>query len=395
MTKEKQQNQQRMKIANRQLVLTMIKQEEEFSRADLAKQLKMSPTSMTRICNDLKELGFIREGEAREGMVGRRAVMLKKNPDAFYSLGILLRTDFISFIILDYNGKIRYEKKFIFEVSDHPDETVHQILHCMEKVKGDTGDDWEKVKSVGMSVPGIIEPETGMVVRSNLFHWEKVPLGKMLKEKIQMSVYLENDVNASIVEEYESYSEFQVSNLGFLSLSLSLGASFLQEGRLFRGAHHGCGEISHKTLVYGGKKCKCGKSGCAAAYLSTEAILSRAEEIRKKKASLEDICSAYEEKQQWALALEKELSGYLAVCINDCLIYQNPQILIIGGRNIQELPFLCEKALEKKEFFHSYLLEHTKIVISKGNGMESVKGAAYLAARKYESQKLGSLGGDK
>lgn len=86
-----------------------------------------------------------------------------------------------------------------------------------------------------------------------------------------------------------------------------------------------------------------------------------------------DVKASIMEEQLWAKDLIEELSGYLAILINECLIYQNSDILILARRTIQELTFLLEKALEKKEYFHTYLLERTKIIISKGNGMESVK----------------------
>lgn len=387
----KQQNQQKMKIGNRQLVLSIIKKEGELSRADLAKRLKMSPTSMTRIYYDLKELNLIQEGEKQESQVGRKAVILRPNPDAFYSLGILLRTDFISLMILNYVGEVLYTKQFEMVVSNRPDETVNQVIFCIEKAKRNINVDWDKVKSVGVSVPGIIKGNEGLVEKSNLFEWTQVPLGKMLEKRLRLPVILETDVKASIMEEYEGNCEFQVPHLGFLSLSLGLGAAFFKDGKLLRGAHGGCGEISHKLLVFKGRQCQCGKLGCAAAYLSTHSILDQAERLSGRKISLGDLKKAYIEEQLWAKGLIEELSGYLAILINECLIYQNPDILILAGRTIQELPFLLEKALEKKEYFHTYLLERTKIVISKGNGMESVKGSAYLAIRQYEEKKLREL----
>lgn len=55
MGNKKQQSQMEMKIENRRAVMEQVKDEECVSRASLARELRMSPTSMSRICGDLME----------------------------------------------------------------------------------------------------------------------------------------------------------------------------------------------------------------------------------------------------------------------------------------------------------------------------------------------------
>lgn len=384
MKKEKQTDQLQMKISNRRLVLHKIKASDNVSRASLAKELKMSPTSLTRICSDLSDLGFIRETQGSSAGVGRKALLLERNPDAFYSLGILVRLDFISFLIMDYKEQILLLKKWMLSVTGSPEEVAEQIKDCFEQCKKEAPEVMENVKAAGISFPGIISEDGTKVIRSGFRQWENTDFKRLLESKIGLYVCLENDVKASVVEEYFHYPEFQVQRLGFLSLSIEAGAAFMYEGKLMKGS---CGDIAHKTLIFKGKKCSCGKFGCATAYLSSREIVKEAKEC----SDLNDLADAYNRNEKWAREQIVRLAEYTALLIEDMIVWNSPDVILLGGRTVRCLPMLLGEILKRTDILNGDLLKETKIYESKNVGNESMLGAAYLAMEDYEKISLDQL----
>ncbi len=74
-----------MKQANQSLVLQLIQSHGPISRKDIATVSGLSPASVTGIMGELIAHGLVHE--VGEGRVGRRAVLLRLNPDAGVVVG--------------------------------------------------------------------------------------------------------------------------------------------------------------------------------------------------------------------------------------------------------------------------------------------------------------------
>ena len=64
----------------------------------------------------------------------------------------------------------------------------------------------------------------------------------------------------------------QYKNAIYLSLNNTLGGAFCIDGKLFSGQNQKAGEFGPMILVPGGRKCYCGKKGCADAYCAASAL---------------------------------------------------------------------------------------------------------------------------
>ncbi len=377
MNKTKNYSQLEMKIENRKRVLEQIKGEKESSRASLAKELQMSPTSMTRICNDLIGLGLIREFQSDASRVGRKALVLEKNPEAFYSMGILIRLDFLSFIVIDYMGNILFHRKWEETVEKDENQVLSMIQKHFREMELEEADIFQKIKAVGVSFPGTIDETGKQILYSDLFQWKDTAFGEMLEKELGIFVSLETDVKASILEEYLCHEDFQKESIGFLSLSQEAGAAFMKNGELLRGHMGRCGEISHKTLIYHGRKCKCQKQGCVAAYLSEAAIIEQASEMGCNVSRLEEI----QETQ-----LLKKLAEYLVLVLEDMMIWHDPELIILGGRTIRIFPEILEYVKEEIQQRNESWGQDVIICSSRNAGNESMLGAAYAAMENYEQE---------
>ncbi len=98
----------------------------------------------------------------------------------------------------------------------------------------------------------------------------------VLEQAFSVPVYFSNDANAAMMA--EDMNIYQ--NAIYLSLNQTLGGAFCIGGNLFSGENQKAGEFGHMILVpvSQGRKCYCGKSGCADTYCAAGALVGESKD---------------------------------------------------------------------------------------------------------------------
>ena len=132
----------------------------------------------------------------------------------------------------------------------------------------------ERILGLGISIPGIISQKDHLLIKSHALQLENYSLS-FLEQAFDLPVYFENDANAAMMA--EDINRYR--NAIYLSLNNTLGGAFCIDGKLFQGENQKAGEFGHMILVPGGKKCYCGKAGCADAYCAASALTDEEQEM--------------------------------------------------------------------------------------------------------------------
>lgn len=138
--------------------------------------------------------------------------------------------------------------------------TATEALHRLAQAAGvDVGE----FASVGVGVPGLVRPRSGVVSHAvNLgVGAGEVDLGDRLWRAFGVPVIVENDVNAAALGASAILGLHDV-DLAYLSIGTGLAAGLVSGGQLRRGARGGAGEIGHIPVDPQGALCACGQRGC-------------------------------------------------------------------------------------------------------------------------------------
>ena len=171
------------------------------------------------------------------------------------------------------------EGKFLARKSEAVDTSsalapVEQIC----RLAGELAGKW-KIRAVGVAVPGLVR-RNGTVWAPNLPSWEKVPLEKLLRKRLQVTVQVESDRNAAVLGEAWRGAARGKSDAVVLLIGTGIGAGILAGGKLLRGAHElsGCAgwmavfeEDGDEVRRYGGLEafaCGAGLVRAARQYLA-------------------------------------------------------------------------------------------------------------------------------
>lgn len=201
--------------------------------------------------------------------------------------------------------------------------------------------------AVGLACAGTVDAARRLVVTSPNLPLHRVPLAELLGASLGVEVVLENDVNAAVLAEVTVGAAAGLRHVVMLTLGTGVGGGLLLDGRLYRGAGGGAGELGHIIVSGGGELCGCGARGCLEMYASGRALARYAEE--RAGSDLEDpegvlarlsVQNALDGESVGRLAREgypgavsaaHELAHWLGRGLVSITNVFNPEMIVVGG----------------------------------------------------------------
>jgi len=107
----------------------------------------------------------------------------------------------------------------------------------------------ESYDAVGIGVPSVVRFAIGEVAASINIPLKGVPLRKELGERLGVPVFVDNDATvAALAEAHDENLDVVAANLVMITVGTGIGGGIVIDGRIFRGASGGAGEIG-MTLI--------------------------------------------------------------------------------------------------------------------------------------------------
>jgi glucokinase len=146
-------------------------------------------------------------------------------------------------------------------------------------------------KSVGVAIPGEVDPAGRCWGLPNVPGFKGVELGKGLSDRLRCPVAVENDATTAALGEYLYGHGSRYPSFLMITLGTGLGGGLVIGGQLYPGGNGFAGEIGHINIdpSPNAPLCGCGKRGCLETYTGTAALIRKfaelgggtAEEIRE------------------------------------------------------------------------------------------------------------------
>ena len=127
--------------------------------------------------------------------------------------------------------------------------------------------------AVGVTIPGLCDSEKGTWCYAPFSGISDFPISAMLKEKLGLEVYIENDVNACAVAEKKYGACKNDKSFLWVTVSNGIGGALYLEDKLYTGESGNAGEIGHFVVEENeARLCGCGRYGCLEAMASGKGI---------------------------------------------------------------------------------------------------------------------------
>ena len=329
------------KTITRSRILNYVINNQVTSKVEVSKNLNLSMPTVLSNVNDLIAKGIIIETGEYESTGGRKAKSIGINPSYRYSVGIVITANHVGMVLVNLKYEIVKFRRVRMKFS--PDASYCQELSVLTSEFLKDTEYQERILGLGISIPGIISQKDHLLIKSHALQLENYSLS-FLEQAFDLPVYFENDANAAMMA--EDINRYR--NAIYLSLNNTLGGAFCIDGKLFQGENQKAGEFGHMILVPGGRKCYCGKKGCADAYCAASALTDETNSLETFMEQLKSGDEAAEEK--WS-----EYLDMLAVLISNLRMPYDMDIILggeVGGYLAEHMLPLGEKVMEYNGFDH-------------------------------------------
>ena len=147
------------------------------------------------------------------------------------------------------------------------------IMDTYRKLIWELDSEYE-ISAVGIGAGGRIDEESGTVLYAVDIYKDYIGLqiGKILENEFAVPVEVTNDCRAAVIGEHWMGAARGAKDVFGIILGTGVGGGYYTEGHMIRGYRGGNAEIGHMILHPGGRKCYCGRRGCADTYVSARRL---------------------------------------------------------------------------------------------------------------------------
>lgn len=377
---------------NRSLLIKLLRNNNVWTRAGLAKATGLKRATISNIINDFLDWGLVNETGILYGKKNRRSIGISLSSDKYRVIGVRLSRNFFSIGLFDLAGVEHSYKVEKIDALAGPDIALEkikeEIANLVEKNRQQN-----KIVGIGIAIPGPYFRNEGRIVLMTDFPgWDKISIKNELKKAFDIPVYFEHDANAAAIAEwwYGAHSR-ESGTLMFIFITEGVGSGIVIDGNLYRGNLGIAGEIGHTTVKADGPKCECGNNGCLEHYCSTIALVREVknelinypESILNKDYSVNSIFSAFNSGDKLADKVVKKSTKFLGYGIVNVINSFNPNIIVIGGEIVQGGSKLLEILKNSvKEHLLPGIYNSTILEFSSFKNDEVVLGVSIVAINK-------------
>ncbi len=324
-----------------QSALRLVWQQHRISRADIARQMGLSRSTVTEIVDALLPTGLVAEVGVGPSRGGRPPIVLEFEYDAACILGVDMGAAHVAVALTDLRGEVLAWRHRLHPVRTDPEGTRALIGALCSECLAERPGSRRRLLGVGVAVPCPVDP-------AHPDHFSEVVLPdwrgrgdlKRFASRFRVPLFVDNDANLGALAERWWGAGRGIDDFAYVKVATGVGSGHFVRGRVYRGATGVAGEIGHMAIDPHGKPCVCGLRGCLATLVGAPALVERALELRDRHPgsalagpapTIEAIEDAALAGDPLALQVVTEAAEHLGIAIAGLLNLMNPRLVIVGG----------------------------------------------------------------
>lgn len=205
------------------------------------------------------------------------------------------------------------------------------VTSLVERGGGESGEPGEvRPARVGIGVPGIVDEQRQVGVRSANLGWHDLDLQRAFGEHLSLPFVVGHDVRCGLLAEARLGAAQGCTEVLFVPLGTGIAAAQLVGGRLWHGRPW-AGEIGHVVVDPDGDPCACGLRGCLETVASAGAIGRRWSALAGRTGDAAEVARLVAAGDQQAISLWHNAIEALAAVISPVVSANGTQLVLVGG----------------------------------------------------------------
>jgi predicted NBD/HSP70 family sugar kinase/biotin operon repressor len=331
---------------NRQIVLNYIRDREPISRAEIARHAELQRSTVSTIVEELKAEGLIEEIGAGRSTGGRRPTLLRLRAAGAAAIGVDITPSSITVAVSDLSGRVLEREEL--ENSSRPEETEARVIECVRALAA--RDPSRLLAGVGVSVPGMVDPETGRAIYIPYFRWRDWAIAEHIERATGITARVDNDANSAALAELWFGRPEVSDSRDFIMVLVAegIGTGIVFDGQIYRGERGAAGEFGHMIVAQQAPvACSCGNRDCWEAFSSERAAVARYLTNAGKTDDGAAVRTCFKEVVERALGGERaaidaliETAHYLGIGISNLIVGLSPETVVVGGHITRAWPIV-------------------------------------------------------
>lgn len=334
---------QRLRQANRESILARLRTTGAMSRAELARELGLSPTTASSIVAELVADGLVGESEptARGGR-GRPGRLVRATTPPGTIVGIDVGRRHVQVAVARRDARVIAERFIDTTAGQDRETTTTMVLALIEELYAESGADRSQLLAVGVGLPGPIEQDTHFIATGTILpEWVGYDLVTILRKHLGVPVALDNDANLGILGEAGHGAARGFQHAIYVKVSTGIGSGMMLGGVLHRGAGGTAGELGHLSIEPDGAVCRCGGRGCLETVASVPALLAMLAPTLGDDVELSRVLDLAAQGNRGCLRAITDVGHGIGRALAAVCNLLNPEVIVIGGPLLRaEQPFL-------------------------------------------------------
>jgi predicted NBD/HSP70 family sugar kinase len=327
----------------RQQIYEQVRSAGHISRAVLAKELEVSPGSVTPLVSDLLAQGLLYEvpDESQHHGRGRPPVTLAVTPRRGLVAGLKLSDHEHSALLVDLAGQPVASATIrrggdVRSVAGLLDEVEQLFAKLMENA----GPDAPPILGVGLGMPGMIDHATGHMRWSPIVSDRDLDLAAAVSDRMGLPASVDNDANLLTMAELWFGKGRSLSDFAVVTIEYGVGLGLVVDHAPYRGGHGYGMELGHTKVQLDGALCRCGQRGCLEAYVADFALVREAPialdgTLPPRGEVLETLYNQAKGGNEAAKAIFDRAARYLAVGLANVANLFDPRRIILSGSRMR------------------------------------------------------------
>jgi predicted NBD/HSP70 family sugar kinase len=331
----------------RQQIFERVRAAGLMPRVQVAKELVLSPATVTTQTSELIELGLLEEiaspREADTGR-GRPAVALGVRARAHHVAGIKLSDREHTAVIVDFAGNLIADYALprqpgaleLSAIVDAAERLVNEICRRAGLLRSD-------LSAIGLGVPGFVDCVPGVVHWSPILSDRHVPLASAVAGRLGIPVHIDNDANLVTLAELWFGAGRRLSDFAVVTIEHGVGMGIVLNHRIYRGAQGLGMELGHTKVQLDGALCRCGQRGCLEAYVADYALAREAttalnwgmREAQSVNMLLESLYDHAKAGNAAARSIFHRAGRFLALGLANVVNLFDPELIILSGERMR------------------------------------------------------------
>ena len=333
------------KIHQKNAIIEYLYKKGPTSNPEIARYTKMSSPTITKLIQELIDLGIIIDMGVGESIGGRKPNLFGINPNARYIVGVDIDCRMVKLGIFNLANEAVSEIVTYFGNVKDKNKMFTELFSRLDDLLENSNLNNEAFLGIGVSIPGLINSKTGQTYKD--VRIDEKTLEELFRDHYKLPVIMDSDSRVMAIGEQAFGFAKNKKDVLCLNICDGIGLGMILNGSVYHGKSGLAGEFGHINVVKDGNLCTCGKYGCLETVASGTALIEQAQQgIKKGNASLiseivndnlddihvSDIIEAVNKGDIFAIEIINKLGHFLGEAMASLVHIFNPEMIIIGGK---------------------------------------------------------------